>query len=122
MKNFLFSLATLMDGETTWSWVTRLTDFLETVLPYVLIVVATAGTIYAVVLGVKMARAEDASARDEAKKRIINFVVALAVTILLILLLRLFVQYLPTWLGYAKNEAGEWYKPSSTSGFIGLLK
>ena len=97
MKNFLFSLATLMDGETTgkWGWVTSITNFLKTLLPYVLIVVATAGTIYAVVLGVKMARAEDAAAREEAKKRIINFIIALAVTVVLILLLNLFVNYLP---------------------------
>lgn len=103
MKNFLFSLATLMADETTtgdkWGWVTSITSFLRTLLPYVLIVVATAGTIYAVILGVKMARAEDASAREEAKKRIINFIIALAVTVVLILLLQLFATYLPTWLG-----------------------
>lgn len=100
MNSLLVKMAMLMAGEETkWGWVTSITDFLKTLLPYVLIVVATAGTIYAVVLGVKMARAEDASARDEAKKRIINFIVALAVTVLLILLLQLFVTYLPTWLG-----------------------
>ena len=122
MKNFLFSLATLMDGEQgKWDWVTSITSFLETVLPYLLIVVATAGTIYAVILGVKMARAEDAGARDEAKKRIINFIIALAVTILLILLLRLFVQYLPTWLGYTRN-GNTWTKNETTTALIGLLK
>lgn len=100
MKNFLFSLATLMDGDANkWGWVTNITDFLKTLLPYVLIVVATAGTIYAVVLGVKMARAEDAGAREEAKKRIINFVIALAVTVVLILLLQLFANNIGTWLG-----------------------
>ena len=98
------------------AWVTNITDFLKTLLPYVLIVVATAGTIYAVVLGVKMARAEDASAREEAKKRIINFIIALAVTVVLILLLQLFASYLPTWLpGYDFNEG-------TGSAIIGLLK
>lgn len=116
MKNFLFSLATLMDGEVgKWDWVTNITNFLKTLLPYVLIVVATAGTIYAVVLGVKMARAEDASARDEAKKRIINFIIALAVTIVLILGLQLFAKYLPTWLP-------DYNFGDNTSGLIGLLK
>ena len=103
MKNLLFSMATLLVDTSTypekWQWVARIVNFLETLLPYVLIVVATAGTIYAVILGVKMARAEDASARDEAKKRIINFIIALAVTVLLIVILRIFVQYLPAWLG-----------------------
>ena len=117
MNKFLFSLATLMEGEADkWGWVTNITDFLKTLLPYVLIVVATAGTIYAVVLGVKMARAEDASAREEAKKRIINFIIALAVTVVLILLLQLFASYLPTWLpGYDFNEG-------TGSAIIGLLK
>jgi len=104
MSNLLFKLATMAATDTAnwpaqWKWVGDIVNFLEMLLPYVLIVVATAGTIYAVVLGVKMAKAEDASAREEAKKRIINFVIALAVTILLIVLLNLFVKYLPDWLG-----------------------
>lgn len=104
MSNFLFKLAMLGATNTEnwdpkWKWVGDLVNFLETLLPFVLIVVATAGTIYAVVLGVNMAKAEDASKREEAKKRIINFVIALAVTILLIVILQVFVQYLPTWLG-----------------------
>ncbi len=119
MKNFLFRLATL--GATypeEWQWVGNIVDFLKTVLPYVLIVVATAGTIYAVVLGVKMARAEDAGAREEAKKRIINFIIALAVTVVLILLLNLFVEYLPKWLGITVPEGSV----TGGSGLIGLLK
>ena len=102
MNNLLFKLAMLAaDGAAAdkWSWVTNITDFLKTLLPYVLIVVATAGTIYAVVLGVKMAKAEDASAREEAKKRIINFIIALAITVVLILLLQLFANNIGTWLG-----------------------
>lgn len=101
MSNLLFKVAMLLEGTATdkWGWVSNITGFLKTLLPYVLIVVATAGTIYAVILGVNMARAEDASKREEAKKRIINFIIALAVTVLLILLLQLFVNYLPAWLG-----------------------
>ncbi len=64
-----------------------------------LILVATAGTIYAVVLGVNMARAETADKREEAKKRIINAIMALVITIALILLLRLFEQNIDSWLG-----------------------
>lgn len=114
MKNLLFRLAMLATNTTPeagadtgkWAWVNDITGFLKQLLPYVLIVVATAGTIYAVVLGVKMAKAEDASAREEAKKRIINFIIALAVTILLILLLQLFAANLPTWLGTSFDNGG----------------
>lgn len=70
---------------------------LNTILVPILIIVATAGTIYAVVLGVNMARAESAEKREEAKKRVINAVVALAIMIVLILVLRLFISVVPTW-------------------------
>ena len=72
-------------------------DALDAILIPLLIVVGTAGTIYAVILGVNMARAETADKREEAKKRIINAVVALGITIVLILLLGLF-----------QNNIGEW--------------
>lgn len=113
-----------MDGDADkWGWVTNITNFLKTLLPYVLIVVATAGTIYAVVLGVKMARAEDASAREEAKKRIINFIIALAVTVVLILLLQLFANNIGKWLGIEVPDSNIVGGGSgSGTGFIGLLK
>ena len=95
MSNLLFKLATLAadptPGTTNWSWVWDIVNFLKSLLPYLLVVVAAAGSIYAVVLGIKMARAEDPAAREEAKKRIINFIIAFAVTAILILLLNLFV-------------------------------
>ncbi len=74
-------------------------DTLNAILIPVLIVVATAGTIYAVVLGVNMARADNAEARAEAKKRVINAVVALAIMIILILLLQLFASNIGNWVG-----------------------
>ncbi len=120
MYNLLFRMSSLLANEAAddkWGWVTQITNFLKTLLPYVLIVVATAGTIYAVVLGVKMARAEDANAREESKKRIINFIIALAVTVLLIVLLQLFVTYLPKWIGVELPDGSV-----TGSGMIGLLK
>lgn len=122
MYNLLAKMSTLLAETETpankWGWVTEITNFLKTLLPYLLIVVATAGTIYAVILGVKMARAEDATAREEAKKRIINFIIALAVTVLLIVLLQLFVTYLPTWLGITLPDSSV----TGGSGMVGLLK
>ena len=120
MRNFLFKLATLganYEYPAGWEWVGDIVGFLNMVLPYLLIVVCTAGAIYAVVLGVKMARAEDASAREEAKKRVINFIIALAVTVLLIILLQVFTKYLPGWLGLGTDTP-----LGGTEGFIGLLK
>ncbi len=100
MNNFLVSLSALaVEYKPGWQWVGEIVNFLNTILPYLLIVVLTAGAIYAVVLGVNMARAEDAGKREEAKKRIINFIIALAVTVLLIIILRVFVANANTWFG-----------------------
>lgn len=49
-----------------------------------MIVVLSAGTIYAVILGVNMARADSSDARDAAKKRLINCIVGFAIIIVLL--------------------------------------
>ena len=82
-----------------WEWLNPILEVLGAALVPILILVATAGMIYSVVLGVKLARAETTDQRDEAKKRLINAVIALVVIIALILLLHLFVQNIGTWLG-----------------------
>lgn len=69
--------------------------------------------IYAIVLGVKLARAESADARDEAKKRLINAIIALVVMIALILLLQLFVDNIGSWIGDAVSKDPD---PVDTSG------
>lgn len=66
-------------------------DALNQLLWPILIVVATVGSIYAIYLGINMARAEDASKRDEAKKRVVNAVISMVVVITLILLIQLVV-------------------------------
>lgn len=117
MSNFLFKFGMMLDtvgGTNKWGWVYDIVNFLDSFLPYLLLVVAAAGSIYAVVLGINMARAEDASKREEAKKRIINFVIAFAVTAILILLLKLFV---------ANFEGITGIKPAENpNAFIGLFK
>lgn len=96
LSNLLALSYTLPEG---WEWLQGILDVLETVLWPVLILVGTAGMIYAVVLGVKLARAETSDEREEAKKRIINAVIALVVIVALILLLQLFIANAPNWLG-----------------------
>ena len=79
-----------------------LLDAIEDILGPVLVVVATVGSIYAVLLGVNLAKAETAEKREEAKKRLINAVIALVSMIALILLLRLFANNIDTWLPQAE--------------------
>ena len=78
---------------TAYEWVDNLCSALESVLAPLLIIVATAGMIYAVVLGVNLARADSADKQQEAKKRLIYAIVGLVVIIVLIIFLKLFVAY-----------------------------
>ncbi len=75
-------------------------DALNSLLWPILIVVATVGSIYAIFLGINMAKAEDSGKRDEARKHLINVIIAMAVTIVLILLVQMvIVPNMATWLG-----------------------
>lgn len=67
------------------TWVTQLFDKLYPILYAILAVCGAAGIIYSVVLGINLAKAEDQSKRDEAKKRLITTVIAVAVTVVLII-------------------------------------
>ncbi|PKK95830.1 MAG: hypothetical protein CVV59_01690 [Tenericutes bacterium HGW-Tenericutes-4] len=82
----------------SWAFLNPIMAVLNAVLVPLLVLVATAGTIYAVILGINMAKAETADKREEAKKRIINAVLALVITIALILLLNLFKSNLHNWI------------------------
>jgi len=81
-----------------WAWVGTIIDAINTILYPLLILVGTAGTIYAVILGVNLARADSADKQTEAKKRMINAIIGLVSIIALILLLKLFCTYLPDWI------------------------
>ena len=85
------SLSTLMfeEAATTWSWVWTIVEAIESVLWPMLIVVCAAGMIYGVILGVNMARADSTDKREEAKKRLINVLVGLAIIVALILFFQL---------------------------------
>lgn len=77
---------------TQWEWVINIVSAIDTLLYPLLIVVGAAGTIYAVVIGVNMARADSTEKREEAKKRLINVIVGLAIIIALILFFKLFIS------------------------------
>ncbi len=98
--NSVLGAADHVDLETDpqWKWVKEVVDAINVVLYPILILVGTAGVIYAIVLGVKLARAESADQQQEAKKRMINFIIGLVSIVALILLLKLFCTYIPEWL------------------------
>ena len=80
-----------------WAWVGEIVDAINTILYPLLILLATAGVIYAIILGVKLERAESADQQQEAKKRLVNFIIGLVAVIALILLMKLVCTYLPEW-------------------------
>ena len=79
------------EANGTWPWVQTLFDAVKTVLWPALILVCAAGMIYSIILGVNMARADSTEKREEAKKRLINVLIGIAITVALILFFELLV-------------------------------
>ena len=95
MSKFLSKMGSMLLGYTfsgKYEWLNQLFDVLNPILYAIMAVVGAAGAIYAIILGVNLAKAEDTSKRDEAKKHLITVLIAVAVTIALVLF---FTQLLP---------------------------
>ena len=93
MNSLFAKVATMkLEGNVSekFQWVYKIKSVIDSILWPLLIVVAAAGTIYAVVLGVNMARADSTEKREEAKKRVINVLIGMAIIIGLLLLFKLF--------------------------------
>ena len=93
------------DENHKYHWVYTLCNTLESFLTPILILVGTAGLIYAVVLGVNLARADSSDKQQEAKKRLVYAIIGLAVIILLILFMRIFINNVDSILGLADPYA-----------------
>lgn len=78
-------LATLNQG-TMPSWLKTLVTAVQNFIGPILIVVATAGILYAIVVGVKFAKADSKEEREEAKQKLITVIVGIVVTGVLIAL------------------------------------
>ena len=101
---------------SSFDWLQTLFTVVSWVLIPLFIAVAAAGAIYAVVLGVNLARAEDAERRDAAKKRLIWAIVGFASIVVLILLLNFLMRLIPGWISdyqvgdlYQNGTAWEYY-------------
>ncbi len=78
-----------------WAWLKPIVKVIDGAFWPFMIVVASAGAIFIVILAINLARAETADKATEAKKRLINVAIALGSIIILVVLLSLFVSYLP---------------------------
>ncbi len=77
-------LAALPD--TGMGWLNALLNAVLTVINPILILVAVAGIIYAIVVGVKFVKADEKNEREEAKAKLISVIVGIVVTFILIAL------------------------------------
>lgn len=80
----------LIDQEWYKNIFNPITSLLDSMLVPILIIIGTAGSIYAIVLGVNFSKAETADKREEAKKRMINAVIGIVVMLVMLVLLKLF--------------------------------
>ncbi len=83
-----------LDGD--YAWLKPIAEFLNGLLVPLTILIAVAGAIWVVVLGVGLARAETADKAQEAKKRLINVAVAMVAVIIFIWLLTWFASNVGT--------------------------
>lgn len=68
----------------SYNWMANVFGTISTVLYVLMGIVGAAGAVYAVWLGITLARADEQSKRDEAKKHLITTLIAIAVTVVLI--------------------------------------
>jgi len=122
--NSSFSWTGVLDkvgGKTgTYGWVYDLMSVLSTVLWVLLALVGAAGGIYALYVGIKMARADSAEARDENKKRLINIIISIVVVVVLILFFNTFLPAILEALNVFKDPSKT--EPSSIKMLVETTK
>ena len=76
-------------------------DIVDSLLTPILIIGGTVGMIFVIILGVNFSKAESADKREEAKKRMINAIIGVVVTLLGLILVKLFTanaEEIVTWI------------------------
>lgn len=86
LKVLLSSSVTTTDPDYNSS-ISPIYEFVDTFGPYILAAVIGLCSIYAIVLMVQYVKAEDASARDAQKKKVINAIISMVVVIVLLAIL-----------------------------------
>ena len=72
----------MLDAANTWA--TKVGDAVNKILVPVLIIACSVGMIWAIVVGIKMMKADDKAARDEAKAKLINIAISIVAVAVLI--------------------------------------
>lgn len=80
---FLQLLAETAKG-TADTWADKIGDAVDKILVPILIIACSVGMIYAIVVGIKMMKAEDKNGREEAKAKLINIAISIVAIAVLI--------------------------------------
>lgn len=80
-------------------------NVLDWLLPVIMIVLGLAGIVYAIVLGINYAKAENADQKDAAKKRLINVVVGVLVMLIALILIFVFIKNAYDIFGWVDTQA-----------------
>lgn len=88
---------------TDYTFLGPILDFIENAMIPIIVILLAVSAIYAIILGVNMARADGAEKRDEAKKRILNFLIGAAVTLVLLVIVYVLASKATEIFGLAKN-------------------
>lgn len=108
MGRFLSFLGANVENEDWYTKVLKpIINGINTALWPIIIVVAAVGAIYAVWLGIQLAKAESEEARTEAKKKMLYFIIAFVVTIIILVLLKLLASNVDTIFNLVSQEGTE---------------
>lgn len=103
LGNFMLDITEGTDGLSALA--KQIFEYISYILVPIMIVVGAAGIIYAVYLGVNLAKADSADKRQEAKSRMVNAIIGFVAIFVLVLLMYLFVTYADAIFGWVEGPA-----------------
>lgn len=91
MYNFLSNILSLIPYRFlgSYAWLNDVYDVLPYILYAILALVGGAGAVYAIILGINLAKSESEDARKKATERIKNTLIGVAVLLILVLFINL---------------------------------
>lgn len=95
------SMALLVADNPFSKMVTPIVGLLDMVLTPALMLVGSLGTIYCIILGVKLAKAEEPQERDKAKNSLKNAIIGFVLIFVLIVALKVGLPAMESWLNTA---------------------
>ncbi len=98
---FLPRFALEITDEQVRSIIKPISDLMTTVIPVLLLLIGSIGSIWCIILGVKYAKAEDPQEHERAKKALINAIVGFVLIFVLLIMLKvavpIFTEYYRTY-------------------------